>query len=88
MVAVDETLTNPKPLEHVDQIKAELAPPGFSPAEVLPDLKETSGPSPPTGRVVTARSVTRASDTDALGHINNAKYLYLAVEASPKRTSY
>jgi len=75
MVSVDETLEKTKPLENPEEIKL-WARPATLALDVWSSYPETR---PADAFVLDA--TTRLVDTDALGHINNAKYVYLACEA-------
>lgn len=77
MVAVDESLVNTVPIENRDAIAALVQPPT---CPFDDGLKGVQTP-PPAATIYSGQGTVRLVDSDSLGHVNNAKYVYLACEA-------
>ena len=76
MVSVDETLTSPAALPGADAVRPLVDPPPFD-VDVPRQLSAPAAVAP----VHTLEGAVRLVDTDSLGHVNNAKWSFLACEA-------
>eukprot|EP00041_Stephanoeca_diplocostata_P016653 m.328785 g.328785 ORF g.328785 m.328785 type:complete len:361 (-) comp20437_c0_seq8:84-1166(-) len=86
MVSVDETLVKTRRLNDPEAIREMISPPALE-ASTIPK-SHTARVSVADGHAskadvfnCTIEETVRLCDTDALGHVNNAKYVYLATEA-------
>eukprot|EP00040_Diaphanoeca_grandis_P019381 m.102276 g.102276 ORF g.102276 m.102276 type:complete len:337 (+) comp27398_c0_seq2:196-1206(+) len=78
LCAVDETLTKSRPVPDADKIKALTLEPPF---RLNSDQTTIVRPATDSEIMYRGESTVRLVDTDALGHVNNAKYIYLVCDA-------
>ena len=76
MVSVDESLVSSAALPGVDAVRPLVAPPPF---DVLVPRQRCGTVA--AGPAHTLEGAVRLVDTDSLGHVNNAKWSFLACEA-------
>jgi len=77
LCSVDDTLTKSKPVPHADQIKQLVMDPPFKITATQRGFERPTG----SDSIYTSEAIVRLVDCDALGHVNNAKYMFLTVDA-------